>query len=139
MADRESTHPPTKADHFEAKDLDRRFAEALSRKDLDAAMACFWNDPDLIVVLDGNVHRGPAAVRNGIKELFDSSESISMEVNEVTYVESVDGVIGVGTATLDLKHVGGPRQLMVERWSDLRRKIDGHWVYVLDHTTMVPK
>jgi hypothetical protein len=29
--------------------------------------------------------------------------------------------------------------LMVERWSDLRRKIDGRWVYVLDHTTVLPK
>jgi hypothetical protein len=35
--------------------------------------------------------------------------------------------------------VNGERQLMVERWFDLRRKIDGRWVYVLDHATMLPK
>ena len=29
-------------DLAEAKDLDRRFTEAMSLKDLDAAMACFW-------------------------------------------------------------------------------------------------
>ena len=47
--------------------------------------------------------------------------------------------IGVGTFTYDLKPTDGPRQLMVERWSDLRRKIDGRWVYVLDHSTPVPE
>ncbi len=139
MAKHESAQPPTKTDLTQAKDLDRRFTEAMSRKDLDAAMACFWNDPDLVVVFGGNVQRGPDAVRNGIKELFDQNESIRVEVNEVTYVQSGDGVIGVGTATMDMKPSSGPRQLMVERWSDLRRKIDGRWVYVLDHTTMVPK
>jgi uncharacterized protein (TIGR02246 family) len=123
----------------EAKELDRRLCEAISRKDLDAAMACFWDSPDVVAVIAGNVQKGPAAVRNGLKQLFDQNESVKLEVNEVAYLRAGDGVIGVGTATFDLKPVNGQRQLMVERWSDLRRKIDGRWVYVLDHTTMVPK
>ncbi|MCK4542524.1 MAG: nuclear transport factor 2 family protein [Spirochaetales bacterium] len=139
MAKNDSTHPLTKADLSEAKDLDRRFTEALRRKDLDAAMACFWNDPDLVVVLNGKVHRGPDAVRASIKEMFDQNESIRVEVDEVTHLPSGDGVIGVGTATFDLKPSGSSSQLMVERWSDLRRKIDGRWVYVHDHTTVLPK
>jgi uncharacterized protein (TIGR02246 family) len=123
----------------ESKELDRRFCEALGRKDLDAAMACFWDDPDVVVVIAGNVQKGPAAVRNGIKQLFDQNESLRVEVSEITYLRSGDGIIGVGTATFDLKPVNGKPQLMVERWSDLRRKIDGRWVYVLDHATVVPK
>jgi len=123
----------------EAKELDRRFCEAISRKDLDAAMACFWDSPDLVAVIAGDVQKGPAAVRNGIKELFAQNESLRMVVNEITYLRSGDGIIGVGTATIDLKPMNGQRQLMVERWSDLRRKIDGRWVYVLDHATMLPK
>ncbi len=123
----------------EAKKLDQRLCEAIGRKDLDAAMACFWDSPELIAVIAGSVQKGPEAVRNGLKQIFDQNESVSMEVNEVTYLRSGDGVIGVGTATFELKPVNGQRQLMVERWSDLRRKIDGRWVYVLDHTTMVPK
>lgn len=139
MENHDSALLPTKADLDEAKDLDRRFTEAISRKDLDAAMACFWNDPDLVVALNGAVYRGFDAVRAATKELLDQNESIRMEVNEVTLLPSGDGVIGVGTATLDLKPASGPRQLMVERWSDLRRKIDGNWVYVLDHTTVIPE
>jgi len=129
----------TKTDLAEAKDLDRRLTEAIGRKDLDATMACFWNDPDLAVVLGGNVYRGSDAVRDAMRELFDRNESITLEVNEITYHSSGDGVIGVGTATYDLKPSGGPRRLVVERWSDLRRKIDGRWVYVLDHATVMPK
>jgi ketosteroid isomerase-like protein len=71
--------------------------------------------------------------------MFDQNESIRVEVDEVTHLPSGDGVIGVGTATFDLKPSGSSSQLMVERWSDLRRKIDGRWVYVHDHTTVLPK
>jgi uncharacterized protein (TIGR02246 family) len=129
----------TETDLAEAKDLDRQFEEALSRKDLDAAMSCFWNDPDLVVVLNGVIQRGPDAVRAGLKEMFDQYESIRPELNEATHLPSGDGVIVVGTATFHLKPASGPRQLLVERWSDLRRKIDGRWVMVLDHTTHLPE
>jgi uncharacterized protein (TIGR02246 family) len=139
MGKHDSAETPTQGDLGDAKDLDRRFGEAMSRKDLDAAMACFWDDPSLVVVLGGNVHRGPEEVRAAIKEIFDQNKSIRVVVNEITYLPSGDGVIGVGTATFHLEPPSGPRMLMVERWSDLRRKIDGRWVYVLDHTTVVPK
>jgi ketosteroid isomerase-like protein len=138
MAKYDSAHPPTHADLTDAKDLDRRFTEAMSRKDLDAAMACFWNDPDLVVVLWGKVQRGPAAVRAAIKEIFDKNESVRLEINDVIHLPAGDGVIGVGTATYELRPESGPRKLMVERWSDLRRKIDGRWVYVLDHASEMP-
>lgn len=139
MAKPVSVEALSEAELAEAKELDRRLCEALGRKDLEAAMACFWNSPDLVAVIAGEVQHGPEAVRSGFKKLFDQNESVRLEVNEVTYLRSGDGIVGVGTATFDLQPANGQRQLMVERWSDLRRKIDGRWVYVLDHTTMVPK
>jgi ketosteroid isomerase-like protein len=135
MGSQKSTHSITKADLAQAKELDRKFTEAMSRKDLDAAMDCFLNGQDLVVMLDGHVYRGHDAVRAAFKEVFDQNESVRLEVNEITHVPSGDAVIGIGTATYELKQAGRPPRLMVERWSDLRRKIDGRWVYVLDHTT----
>ena len=126
-------------DLAEMKELDRRLAEALSNKDIEAAMECFWNDPGLVLMLNGTIFRGPEAARAAIKEMFDQNESINVEVNEITHLPSGDGVVGVGTATYALKPMEGPRRLMVERWSDLRRKIDGKWVFVLDHTTHLPE
>ena len=126
------------ADLDEAKALDRRLTEAIGRKDLDGVMACVWNHPDLVWVLNGVVYRGPDAVRSAVKELLDNHESISLEVNDVTVTQSGNHVVGVGTATYHLKPVDGPGKLLVERWSDVRRKVDGRWVYVLDHTTHLP-
>jgi len=139
MADHDTPRTLTEVDLAAARDLDRQLAEAMGRKDLDATMACFWDHPDLVLALNGAVLRGPEAVRTAMQAMFDQNESISLEVNEVTHLPSGDGVIGVGTFTYDLKPTDGPRQLMVERWSDLRRKIDGRWVYVLDHSTPVPE
>ena len=86
MPEHDSPQALTTADLAEAThELDRRFTESMSRKDLDAAMACFWDDPDVVVALNGDVHRGPDAVRAAIKEMFDQHESVRLEVNEVTH------------------------------------------------------
>jgi len=139
MGEYESGRSVSEVDLAGAKDLDRRLTDALSRKDLDAAMACFWNDPDLVLILDGNVHRGPETARAALKEMFDQNESIRVEVKDITHLPSGDGIIGVGTATYEFKPADGPPRLMVERWSDFRKKIDGRWVLVLDHTTVIPE
>ncbi len=128
----------TETEIREAEELDRRLCDALHSKDVEAAMSCFWNSPDLVAVIGGEVQKGPDEVREGFRRMFDQNETVSLEVNEVTYLRSGDGVIGVGTATFHLEPRGGQRHLMVERWSDLRRKVDGRWVYVLDHTTILP-
>lgn len=132
-------HTLTDADLDEAKDLDRRFADAWARKDLDAAMACFWDDPGLHLVLDGEVHRGPGGVRAVIRQMMEQADSISLTVDEITYIPSGEAVAVVGTATYDIKPLDGPGVLLVERWSDLRRKVDGRWVFVLDHVTFLPQ
>jgi uncharacterized protein (TIGR02246 family) len=126
-------------DRAAAEDLGRRFTEAMSRKDLDGAMSCFWNSPELIVVLFGNVQRGYDSVRSGIAAMFEQNETVKLTVNEISYVPIGNLIMAVGTATYDLKPKGGPAMQLVERWTDLEAKIDGRWVYVLDHATMVPK
>jgi uncharacterized protein (TIGR02246 family) len=126
-------------DRAAAEDLGRRFTGAMSRKDLQGAMSCFWNSPQLIVVLFGNVQRGYDSVRSGIAAMFEQNETVKLTVNEISYVPIGNMVMAVGTATYDLKPKGGPAMQLVERWTDLEMKIDGRWVYVLDHATMVPK
>jgi ketosteroid isomerase-like protein len=130
----------TKADLAGAKDLARRFVESINRKDLDGTMACVWNSPDMIWVNFGTVVRGYDGFRGGLAQMFAQNEKVKIEVNEISYVPVGDLIMAVGTATIDLQPKGGsPSQHIVERWTDLERKIDGRWVYVLDHTTLVPK
>jgi ketosteroid isomerase-like protein len=122
-----------------AEDLVQRFTQAMSRKDLDGAMSCFWDSPELIVVLFGNVQRGYDSVRSGIAAMFEQNETVKLRINEISYVPVGGMIMAVGTATYDLKPKGGPAIQLVERWTDLEAKIDGRWVYVLDHATMVPE
>jgi uncharacterized protein (TIGR02246 family) len=133
MAAPVSTTTLTPEEVAEAKELDQRFMDAFNRKDLEAALACFWDHPDVLIVFFGKLLRGTEAVRRHLRELFTQNVSLKVEAKEVTYLPSGDAVIGIGTAVFHLQPMDGPRRLMIECWSDLRRKINGRWVYVLDH------
>jgi ketosteroid isomerase-like protein len=121
------------------KELDHRFCEAMSRKDLNGVMSCLWNDPNLIVVLfDGTVYRGWESVREAVGHLFTSFLSVRLDIDEVTHIPLGDGAAAVGTATYQLQAPDGSTQRVVERWTDLRRQVDGRWIYVLDHAHALP-
>lgn len=122
------------------KELDQAFCSAMSRKDLDGVMRCLWNDPNLVVVLwDATVYRGSEAIRAAAQQLFDTFPVVRLGIDEVSHVPVGDGVVAVGTATYNLQAKDGSAVRIVERWTDLRRKIDGRWVYVLDHAHELPK
>ncbi len=117
-----------------------RFCRAMSERDLDGVMRFFWNSPDLVNVLWGTVVRGHEAARAVIRQLFEEHPSVRLVVNECSYIPAGDdGIIAVGTATYELRDRQGQETRMVERWTDLRRLIDGEWVVVLNHATVVPE
>jgi uncharacterized protein (TIGR02246 family) len=116
------------------EDLNKRFTEGMSQKDIERVMSCFWNSPDLIFVnFDGTVFRGFDNVRKAFEQLFTQSESLSLVIDEVSHIRQGESVFAVGTATYEMKTKEGISQRMTERWTDVRRKVDGRWVYVLDH------
>jgi ketosteroid isomerase-like protein len=130
----------TAADIADAKDLAQRFVDSINRKDLDGTMACVWNSADMIWVSFGTVIRGYDGFRNGMKQMFDSNDTVKIAVTEVSWVPVGSEIMAFGTATIDLQPKGGgASQHIVERWTDVEHKVNGRWVYALDHTTMVPK
>ena len=118
--------------------LDNRFCEAMSSKDVEGAMACFIDSPDLVVALWGKVLRGPAAMRQFLTELFSSMRTVHGEINEVTHWSLGDTVFAVGTASYQLEALNGAKSTLKECWTDARQKVAGRWVYVLDHATQLP-
>ncbi len=118
--------------------LDSRFCEAISNKDVEGAMACVLDTPDLVAVLWGKVLRGPAAVRQCLTEMFSSMKTVRLEINEVTHWSMGDTVFAVGTATYELEALDGAKSTLKECWTDARQKVAGKWVYVLDHATQIP-
>jgi ketosteroid isomerase-like protein len=130
----------TKADLDDAKDLAKRFVDSINHKDLEGTMACIWNSPQMLWVNFGTVVWGYDGFRNGMVQMFEQNETVKIAVTDISYVPVGDMIMAVGTATIDLQPISrGPAVHLVERWSDLEKKIDGRWVYVLDHTTPVAK
>ena len=123
----------------ENRELDRQRVEAFNRKDVEQLMMMRWNSPDLVDVFpDGTVFRGWDNVRQGLEQFFAGLEAIRLEVTEVSYIPSVDGVLAVGTYTVQLQPKEGPLQQMTACWTDFRRKHEGNWVIVYEHTHALP-
>jgi ketosteroid isomerase-like protein len=121
------------------RELDHAFCTAMSRKDLAGVMQCLWHDPNLVVVLwDATVYRGWESVRDAVQKLFDTFPEVRLEIDEVIHVPVGDGIVAVGTATYSLRAADGSTVRIVERWTDLRRSVDGRWIYVLDHAHALP-
>ena len=118
--------------------LDRRFVEAMSNKDVEGAMACLLDSPDLVVVLWGTVLRGPEAVRQSITDLFAKMRSVHLEINEVKHWSLGETVFAVGIATYEFEALDGTKSTVKECWTDARQKVAGRWVYVLDQATQIP-
>jgi ketosteroid isomerase-like protein len=132
-------HPLTSTELTPQNELDAKFVEGMNLKDVDKVMRCFWNSPDLILVLaDGTVIRGWANVKRAVEQLFTAHESVSLTIDDVSYVRSGDGIVAVGTATFRMRPKDGPAYQFTERWTDLRRNLGGRWVYVLDHAHALP-
>ncbi|MBZ5563470.1 MAG: nuclear transport factor 2 family protein [Acidobacteriia bacterium] len=118
--------------------LDSRFVQAMSNKDVEGAMACFIDSPDLVVLLYGKLLRGSAAVRQFLTEMFSSVRGVRLEINEVTHWSLGETVFAVGTATYEFEALDGTKSTLKECWTDARQKVAGRWVYVLDHATQIP-
>ena len=119
---------------FANQELDKRFVDGMSQKDIEKVMSCLWNNPNLILVdFDGNVFRGYESVRKVFEQFFDQSESIRLVIDEISHIRAGESVFAVGTATYQLQALDGTSQQITERWTDVRTKVDGRWVYALDH------
>ena len=124
----------TAADLLANQELDQRFIESMSKMDIEKLMSCFWNSPDLIFVdFDGNVNRGSDNIRKVFEQFFTQFESLSLVCDEISHIRAGNSVFAVGTATYSMQMKDGTSQQVTQRWSDVRGKVEGRWVYVLDH------
>jgi len=124
----------TDADLLANQELDQRFIESMSQMDIEKLMNCFWDSPDLIFVdFDGNVNRGSDNIRKVFEQFFTQFESLSLVCDEISHIRAGNSVFAVGTATYSMQMKDGTSQQVTQRWSDVRGKVEGRWVYVLDH------
>lgn len=118
--------------------LDRRFVEAMNNQDVEGAMACFIDTPDLLVMFCDNVLQDPTALRQFLTRLFANNRTVHAEINDIKHWILGETVFAAGTATCELVAEDGSDSIMRERWTDARQKVAGRWVYVLRHATQLP-
>jgi len=122
------------ADLLANQELDRRFTEGMSQKDIEQVMSCVWNSPDLILVdFEGNLFRGPDNFREVVEQMFAQCESLSLVIDEISHIRAGESVFAVGTATYEMQAKDGTIQQLKELWTDVRAKVEGRWVMALDH------
>ena len=117
-----------------AKELDQQFIAAANKGDVDAIMAYYWNNPDLVVYPPDEMEtRGWQAQQASFKNFFAAMRNAKWELVEPNYKAAGDVVIGWGKVKLTVPSEGGAGVEMLFRYTDVKTKRDGKWVYILDH------
>ena len=115
--------------------LNQQLEDGMHNKDIELVMSCFWDSPDFIfVATDGTVVIGSNNFRQTVEQMFEQFNTINSVTDEVKYVRSGDSLLVVGTATYTMETEDGTVHTLKERWTDVRQKIGGKWVLVLNHT-----
>ena len=112
-------------------DVDHLIAEAISRGDLEAALACYEDDASL-VPQPGPVVRGAAALREAVGAFIALKGQLAITVEEV--VEAGDIALLRSRWTLrGTGEDGQPVELAGAGAEVVRRQADGSWRFVIDH------
>jgi uncharacterized protein (TIGR02246 family) len=120
----------------EAKALDKQFVDAYNSRDVDAVMATYWNSPDLVSYPpDVMKAQGWQEVKNTFAQSFADMPPATLEVIETNYKVVGDAVISWGTWRFTINPPGGGSMEMKGRYTDVKTKRDGKWVYILDHAS----
>ncbi len=118
-----------------SNELDKKFAESFSKGDLNGIMETYWNSPDLVsyapdIADAANYEKA----KQDMTKFFETMKGARLELtNSKNRVEG-NVVLGSGNWTLTLPDSAGTK--INGRYSDVKAKKDGKWVYIQDHASV---
>ena len=119
-----------------ANELDKKFIEAYNDRDVDAIMETFWNSPELVSFPPGLMEtRGWEATKASFGEEFENATDFVLELTESNNVALGDAVLGYGKWRFTISIPDADPMIVEGRYSDVKAKRDGKWVYILDHAS----
>lgn len=120
-----------------AKALDQQFIEAWNKGDVDAIMATYWNNPELISYQPDTDCKGWQATKDGYVDFFANAPKTTVQLIESTYKATGDFVVGWGKVRMtEPSAQGAPPMETLIRFTNVIAKRDGKWVYVMDHASV---
>ena len=114
------------------------WAPAFVEMDADAVAQCYA--PDAVLWLPGMpVMQGRDAIREGHVGFFSAFTIKGMKLVPMGKSRNGDETTSWGTFTLTMvSKADGKEVTEVGRYTDVSRKIDGKWMYVMDHASDDP-
>jgi uncharacterized protein (TIGR02246 family) len=111
-------------------DVDRLFAEALSRGDLDGALS-MYEEEAVYVQSDGTIARGHAEIRAVLAELIALSPTL--DCHEIDVVENGDmALLRARWTFIGTRADGSMYQSQGRSVEMVRRQTDGSWRFTID-------
>lgn len=111
---------------------------AFEAGDADAVALCYA--PDAVFWLPGApMMKGRDAIREGYAGFFKGNTIKSMKLVEMGKTAHGDEASSWGSFELvTVAKADGKESTEVGRYTDVTRKIDGHWLYIVDHASDDP-
>jgi uncharacterized protein (TIGR02246 family) len=114
-------------------DLTKAWLRAVNGRDLDGLMGIYDRDPFSVKVqLDGQRRQSWEEIRESWRALFEANTELQVEVKEIYYLASPDGVFAQGTAIFTSTPKDGARVSRTVRFAQYRMKRQGRWVLRFD-------
>ena len=129
--------PDTPAQLLEAaKKLDADFVAAFNRGDVDAVMAHYWKSPELTIYPPDTMELlGWEAGKKGFAEMAVNMKGAQLAMKDPKNRVAGEVVLGSGRWTLTMTGPDGKPMVLEGRYSDVKEKKDGRWVYTVDHAS----
>lgn len=111
---------------------------AFEAADADAVAACYAEDA--VLWLPGAPKmQGREAIRAGYADFFGNFSIKSVSLTEEGKLTGDEHVTAWGSYSMVfVSRADGKEVTQVGRYTDVSRKVDGHWVYVMDHASDDP-
>ena len=121
-----------------AEELDQKFFDAYTSKDLDAILALYWNSPDVVSFPPGEVMmiKGYDQIKESFQKDFAQQLDSKLELLEHTNRAEGSVVIGTGLWRFTLNMPEGEPLVIEGRYLDVKAERDGKWVYIADHASV---
>jgi uncharacterized protein (TIGR02246 family) len=112
--------------------------DAFRAMDADAVAACYADDA-VLWFPGGPMAKGRQAIHDGFAGYFAASTVKEMTIEEMGRESMGDALAAWGTWKLTVvDKQSGAERTMTGRYSDVSKKIDGKWLYVMDHPSDDP-